>query len=213
MWKTSSCLYALKSGNDDTVDHLHTTTRPQVFTLIMTDYSRVIVNLLLMYSHSSSRLLLSSSRLLLSVFSSSDPLQQPAGMVYDFNFKPNIHGWKRSSGCPNLSRWADSIKHDLNSASLDTTNAAQMVFDMYKYIWKHMRQCLDFINRSCYMCIISCDLCMYVDVVTMASGCEVASIKLPNIMYTVDASRFQHTHVSSKIIVKPILFHRILLLA
>ena len=26
-------------------------------------------------------------------------------------------------------RWADSIKHDLNYAGLDTTNAAHMVFD------------------------------------------------------------------------------------
>ena len=31
-------------------------------------------------------------------------------------------------GCPKT-RWADSIKHDLNSAGLDTTNAAQMVID------------------------------------------------------------------------------------
>ena len=39
-----------------------------------------------------------------------------------------IHGWKRPRGRPKT-RWADSIKHDLNSAGFDTTNAAQMVFD------------------------------------------------------------------------------------
>ena len=46
--------------------------------------------------------------------------------VYDFN--PNIHGWKIPRGRPKT-RWADSIKHDLNYAGLMTTNAAQMVFD------------------------------------------------------------------------------------
>ena len=40
----------------------------------------------------------------------------------------NIHGWKRPR-CRPKTRWADSIKHDLNSAGLDITNAAQMVFD------------------------------------------------------------------------------------
>ena len=47
----------------------------------------------------------------------------PARRVYN----PSIHGWKRPRGRPKT-RWADSIKHDLNSAGLDTTNAAQMVF-------------------------------------------------------------------------------------
>ena len=50
----------------------------------------------------------------------------PVRRVYDFN--PNIHGWKRPRGRPKT-RWADSIKHDLNAAGLDTTNAAQMVFE------------------------------------------------------------------------------------
>ena len=54
------------------------------------------------------------------------PSSLPARRVYDFN--PNIHGWKRPRGRPK-SRWADSIKHDLNSAGFDTTHAAQMVFD------------------------------------------------------------------------------------
>ena len=54
------------------------------------------------------------------------PSSLPARRVYDFN--PNIHGWKRPRSRPKT-RWADSIKHDLNSAGLDTTNAAQMVFD------------------------------------------------------------------------------------
>ena len=40
----------------------------------------------------------------------------------------STHISKRPRGRPNT-RWADSIKHDLNSAGLDTTNAAQMVFD------------------------------------------------------------------------------------
>ena len=34
----------------------------------------------------------------------------------------NIHGWKRPRGHPKT-RWVDSIKHDLNSAGLNTTNA------------------------------------------------------------------------------------------
>ena len=50
----------------------------------------------------------------------------PARRVTDFN--PNIHCWKRPRGRPKTG-WADSIKHDLNFAGLDTTNAAQMVFD------------------------------------------------------------------------------------
>ena len=54
------------------------------------------------------------------------PSSLPARRVYDFN--PNIHGWKRPRGRPKTT-WSDSIKHDLNSAGLDTTNVAQMVFD------------------------------------------------------------------------------------
>ncbi len=54
------------------------------------------------------------------------PSSLPARRVYDFN--PNIHRWKRPRGRPKTT-WADSIKPDLNSAGLDTTNAAQMVFD------------------------------------------------------------------------------------
>ena len=54
------------------------------------------------------------------------PSSLPVRRVYDFN--PNIHGWKRPRGCSNT-RWADSIKHDLHSAGLDTTNSAQMVCD------------------------------------------------------------------------------------
>ena len=46
--------------------------------------------------------------------------------VFDFN--PNIHGWKRPRG-RHKTRWAESIKHDLHSAGLDTINAAQMVYD------------------------------------------------------------------------------------
>ena len=54
------------------------------------------------------------------------PSSLPARRVYDFN--PNIHGWKRPRGRLKT-RWAESIKHDLNSAGLDTTNAVQMVID------------------------------------------------------------------------------------
>ena len=43
------------------------------------------------------------------------PSSLPARRVYDSN--PNIHGWKRPRGRPKT-RWADSIKHDLNSAGL-----------------------------------------------------------------------------------------------
>ena len=46
--------------------------------------------------------------------------------VFDFN--PNIHGWKRPRGRPKTI-WADSVKHDLHSAGLDSINAAQMVYD------------------------------------------------------------------------------------
>ena len=59
------------------------------------------------------------------------PSSLPIRRVYDFN--PNIHGWKRPRGRPRT-RWADSIKHDLHSAGLDTTNAAQMVCDRSQ--WK-----------------------------------------------------------------------------
>ena len=59
------------------------------------------------------------------------PSSLPARRVYDFN--PNIHGWKRPRGRPKT-RSPDSIKHDLNSAGLNTTNAAQMVFDQPQ--WK-----------------------------------------------------------------------------
>ena len=45
-----------------------------------------------------------------------------------YAFIPNIHGWKRPRGRPKT-RWADSNKHDLNYAGLDTTIAAQVVFD------------------------------------------------------------------------------------
>ena len=53
-------------------------------------------------------------------------------------YQPNIHGWKRPRGRPET-RWADSIKHDLDSADLNTINAAQTVFDRPK--WKA------FVNR------------------------------------------------------------------
>ena len=52
----------------------------------------------------------------------------PPSLFEEYDFAPNIHGWKRPRGRPKT-RWADSIKHDLNSAGLDTTNAALMVFD------------------------------------------------------------------------------------
>ena len=54
------------------------------------------------------------------------PSSLPVRRVFDFN--PNIHGWKRLRGRLKT-RWADSIKHDLHSAGLDTINAAQMVYD------------------------------------------------------------------------------------
>ena len=54
------------------------------------------------------------------------PSSLPVRRVFDFN--PNIHGWKRPRG-RSKTRWADSIKHDLHSAGLDTINAAQMVYD------------------------------------------------------------------------------------
>ena len=59
------------------------------------------------------------------------PSSLPVRRVFDFN--PNIHGWKRPRGRPKT-RWADSNKHDLHSAGLDTTNAAQMVYDIPQ--WK-----------------------------------------------------------------------------
>ena len=43
-------------------------------------------------------------------------------------------GWKRPRGHSQRDGLADSIQHDLNSACLDTTNAAQMVFD--RPLWK-----------------------------------------------------------------------------
>ena len=49
-------------------------------------------------------------------------------LLCSLNFNPNIHGWKRPRGRPKT-RWANSIKHGLHSAGLDTINAAQMVFD------------------------------------------------------------------------------------
>ena len=54
------------------------------------------------------------------------PSSIPVRRVFDFN--PNIHGWKRPRGRPKT-RCADSIKHDLHSAGLDTINAVKMVFD------------------------------------------------------------------------------------
>ena len=50
----------------------------------------------------------------------------PVRRVFDFN--PTIHGWKRPRGRPKT-RWADSVKHDLHSAGLDSINAAQLVND------------------------------------------------------------------------------------
>ena len=60
------------------------------------------------------------------VSSACHPPSLPILRVYDF--KPNIHGWKRPRGLHKTS-WTDSIKHDLHSAGLNTTNAAQMIFD------------------------------------------------------------------------------------
>ena len=54
------------------------------------------------------------------------PSSLPVRRVFDFN--PDIQGWKRPRGRAKT-RWADSIKHDLHSAGLDTTKSAQMVFD------------------------------------------------------------------------------------
>ncbi len=54
------------------------------------------------------------------------PSSLPVRRDYDFN--PDIHGWKRPRGRPKT-KWADSIKHDLHSAGLDTANASQMVCD------------------------------------------------------------------------------------
>ena len=54
------------------------------------------------------------------------PSSLPVRRVFDFN--PNIHGWKRPIG-HTKTRCADSVKHDLHSAGLDSINAAQMVYD------------------------------------------------------------------------------------
>ena len=54
-------------------------------------------------------------------------------LVNECDINPNIHGWKRARGRPKT-KWADSIKHDLNFAGLNITNAAQMVFDQPQ--WK-----------------------------------------------------------------------------
>ena len=56
------------------------------------------------------------------------PSSLPVRRVVDFN--PNIHGWKKPRGRPKT-RWADSVKHDLHSAGLDSINAAHMVYDSY----------------------------------------------------------------------------------
>ena len=70
--------------------------------------------------------LLRQRRLRWSGHLNSMPSSLPVRRVFDFN--PNIHGWKRPRGRPKT-RWADSIKHDLHSAGLDTTNAAHMVYE------------------------------------------------------------------------------------
>ena len=54
------------------------------------------------------------------------PSTLPVRRVFDFN--PTIHGWKRPRGRPKT-RWADSVKHDLHSAGLDSINAARLVYD------------------------------------------------------------------------------------
>ena len=54
------------------------------------------------------------------------PSSLPVRRVFDFN--PNIHGWKRTRGRPKT-RWADSVKHDLHSAGIDSINATQLVYD------------------------------------------------------------------------------------
>ena len=59
------------------------------------------------------------------------PSSLPVQRVYDF--APICHGWKRPRGPPKT-RWADSTKHYLNSAGLNTTNAAKMVF--HRPQWK-----------------------------------------------------------------------------
>ena len=51
------------------------------------------------------------------------PSSLPVRRVFDFN--ANIHGWKRPRGRPKT-RWADSIKPDLNSTGLDTPNAVTL---------------------------------------------------------------------------------------
>ena len=52
------------------------------------------------------------------------PSSLPERRVYVYDFNTNIHGWIRTRGRPKT-RWADSIKNDINSAGLNTTNAAQ----------------------------------------------------------------------------------------
>ena len=54
------------------------------------------------------------------------PSSLPVRRVFDFN--PTINGWKRPRGRPKT-RWADSVKHDLHSAGLDSIIAAQLVYD------------------------------------------------------------------------------------
>ena len=58
--------------------------------------------------------------------SSPHAIPVPVRRVYDFD--PLIRGWKRPRGRLKT-RWADSVKHDLHSAGLDTSNAVQIVFD------------------------------------------------------------------------------------
>ena len=59
------------------------------------------------------------------------PSSLPVRRVFDFNH--NIHGWKIQRGRPKT-RWADSVKHDLHYAGLDSINAAHMVYDIPQ--WK-----------------------------------------------------------------------------
>ena len=54
------------------------------------------------------------------------PSSRPVRRVFDFS--PNTHGWTRPRGRPKT-RWADSVKHDIHTAGLDSINAAQMVYD------------------------------------------------------------------------------------
>ncbi len=46
----------------------------------------------------------------------------PESWLYEgYNFYPNIHSWKKPRGCPK-NWWADSIKHDSDSAGLNITS-------------------------------------------------------------------------------------------